>query len=198
MATSTTATTSSLAYHILGYGILIAAIALFFGEWRASQRDLANMKTSIAKTEQQRATVIAGAAAKVQVIRAAAKAAKTPQQQIQEINTNIPLPSPIVAPADTPDQHGAGPAGGSGAAPLPDAVIPQVDLKPLADFSAACAECQVKEAADQQQIKQLTSERDYAVKTAKGGSFWQRTRKVVKYVAIGVAIGAVTVAVTKK
>jgi hypothetical protein len=89
--------------------------------------------------------------------------------------------------------------------PHPEATvtIPENSLPGLRDTIEQCKECAVKlntaqadlESRLQQmkeadaQIQALKTERDVAVKAAKGGTAWQRAWKVVKYVAIGGAIG---------
>lgn len=173
-----------------------AAVVVFvLVEWHASHKALKDTETKIASTETQRKREVAQTTKKVEAIQHAVKAAKTPAQKLSEFNTLVPLPIPLSAPVGSLDQLQAGTRGGSSAAgSLPSAVVPKADVQPLLDYAAGCAECKLKLASDETQIKQLEGERDSALQTAKGGSFWQRTRKAVKYVAIGVAVG-VTVGV---
>jgi len=78
------------------------------------------------------------------------------------------------------------------------AVIPAADLKPLYDFSLDCRACQAKLAAAQADLPDeraktavLTHERDEAVRAAKGGSLLRRIARNAKWLAIGVAAGAI-------
>ena len=70
-----------------------------------------------------------------------------------------------------------------------DATIPAVDLKPLFDRLSDCKACDAKVTEQGSEIAQLTKERDDAVKTAKGGSFWHRLKHDAKVIAIGGAVG---------
>jgi hypothetical protein len=83
-------------------------------------------------------------------------------------------------------------------APVAQAVIPAADLKPLYDFSLDCRACQAKLAAAQADLTDeqaktavLTRERNEAVRTAKGGSVLRRIARNAKWLAIGVAAGAI-------
>jgi hypothetical protein len=76
--------------------------------------------------------------------------------------------------------------------------IPQADLKPLYDYLENCRATTLddstarKDLADEQtQVTALTKERDAAVSSTKGGSFWTRFRRGAKWFAIGAAAGAI-------
>ncbi len=76
------------------------------------------------------------------------------------------------------------------------AQMPLADLKPLYDFVQDCRSCQVQLAAAQADIRDeraksaaLGTERDTAVKTARGGSFWSRLKHDAKWLAIGAGVG---------
>ncbi len=76
--------------------------------------------------------------------------------------------------------------------------IPQQDLKLLYDALEDCRACQASLAAAQSDLAdertQLTAtaaERDAALKSAKGGSFWTRLKRSAKWFAIGAALGAI-------
>jgi hypothetical protein len=78
------------------------------------------------------------------------------------------------------------------------AVIPAEDLKPLYDFGLDCKACQARLAASQADLSDekakttvLTRERDEAVRAAKGGSALRRIARAAKWLAIGVAAGAI-------
>jgi hypothetical protein len=80
----------------------------------------------------------------------------------------------------------------------PSAVIPTADLKPLYDFTLDCKACQAKlDAAqadltdEQSKTAVLTRERNEAVRAAKGGSLLRRIARNAKWLAIGIAAGAI-------
>jgi hypothetical protein len=77
------------------------------------------------------------------------------------------------------------------------AEIPAADLKPLYDFVQDCRACQLQLAAAKQdatdnalKIGALTRERDAAVTSAKGGTFWLRLRRNAYWLVIGAAASA--------
>ena len=118
---------------------------------------------------------------------------QTPQQILQALPQQIQLPQPItLAPpqtttpsspqlatqgsASTDSAKDATSKSRKPAAPEPQAVIPSADLKPLYDFALDCEACQSKLTAAQSDLADeksktatLTSERDAAVRIAKGG-----------------------------
>jgi hypothetical protein len=76
--------------------------------------------------------------------------------------------------------------------------IPQQDLGPLYDYFENCKATTLgldnakKDLADEQtQVTALTKEREDAVSSGKGGSFWTRLRRGAKWFAIGAAAGAI-------
>ena len=82
----------------------------------------------------------------------------------------------------------------------PSAQIPAADLKPLFDFVQDCRSCQAQLAAAKQnatdnaaKLTALTRERDAALATAKGGTFWQRLRRNALWFVVGAGAGAVAV-----
>jgi hypothetical protein len=79
-----------------------------------------------------------------------------------------------------------------------DVRVPAADLKPLFDYVQDCRACQAKLASAQQDLRDeqaksaaLTTERDSAVKAAKGGGFWRRSVRAAKWLAVGFAVGYV-------
>jgi hypothetical protein len=123
----------------------------------------------------------------------------TPQQIVHDLPNQITLPTPITlepTPAErhaTPNHPGDKPTKSE-----PQAILPAEDLKPLYDFTLDCKACQSKLAASQSDLTDekskaavLTKERDQAVRAAKGGSILQRVARAAKWLAIGVALGAV-------
>ena len=80
----------------------------------------------------------------------------------------------------------------------PSAQIPAADLKPLFDYVQNCRSCQAQLAAAKQnatdnatKLTAITRERDAAVVTAKGGTFWQRLRRNALRFVAGAGAGAV-------
>ena len=101
-----------------------------------------------------------------------------------------PLPEPLTV-SDAPLSSGPD-------APEAPAVItvPQADLQPLFDHLQDCHACQERLATAQQdlnderaKVSALMTERDAAVKAARGGGFWSRLRSNAKWFAIGGALG---------
>ena len=75
--------------------------------------------------------------------------------------------------------------------------IPQADLKPLFDAAENCRACEAKLAAAQSDLSDqaaklaaTSTERDAAIKAAKGGSIWTRLKRSAKWLIIGAAAGA--------
>jgi hypothetical protein len=71
-------------------------------------------------------------------------------------------------------------------------------LKPLYNFTLDCKACQAKLATAQADLTDeqaktavLTRERNEAVRAAKGGTFLRRIARNAKWLAIGVAAGAI-------
>jgi len=82
-------------------------------------------------------------------------------------------------------------------ASAPPAEIPSADLKPLYDYVQDCRACQARLAAatqnaadDASKIAALSRERDAAVTSSKGGSFWRQLRRNALWLAVGAGAGA--------
>ncbi len=127
---------------------------------------------------------------------------QTPAQAAAAIPAALPkLPEPIeidMPKAAKPTSQG-GPDVSFGGTETDAAVarIPQADLKPLFDAAEDCRACQLKLAAAQAdladetaKVAAATSERNAALKVAKGGSTWVRLRHAAKWLLIGAAAGA--------
>ena len=168
--------------------------------WRADQRGRSQLAAELAATKQLLAAADARQhdrdAQLTQTLAALAAEKRTivtPAQIVRELPHELSLPSPITlqsAPATpaTPGLTTATPA---------QTVIPAEDLKPLYDFTIDCKACQAKLAAaqgdladEQKKAAALTSERDQAVRIARGGSAWRRIGRAAKWFAIGAAAGA--------
>jgi hypothetical protein len=113
-------------------------------------------------------------------------------------------PSAVGPSADIPSApESPAPAAQPNRQELPDAPsaqIPAADLKPLFDYVQDCRSCQAQLAAAKQdsadnatKLAALTRERDAAVTTAKGGTFWQRLHRNALWFIIGAGAGAAAV-----
>lgn len=190
--------TSRAKWEIAGAAVALLGILVVAGALVEAKHDAAKLKATLAA---QQVVVVNDAKkevarddqakAVVQTMETARKAVQTPSQAIKAIPAVIPLPVPIALEPMAP-----GAKSGASAA-LPDAVIPQQDLKPLYDFGVACQECQVKltaavadKADAANALAAMTKERDAAVTVAKGGSKWQHIKRAAKWTAIGLGIGA--------
>lgn len=162
-----------------------------------SQQKILDQSTDQAKQlSAARAKADEQTAAQIDAMKAAVAKIQTPAQIAQWLPKQIPgAPAPIEArlPASTPEN------------PTPDAVVtvPQEDLPILRDQVEACQECTVKLAnavadgvSKDQQLKTAgealsaaENQRDAYKAALKGGTFWTRTKKAAKFLAIGGAIG---------
>jgi hypothetical protein len=206
---------------------VILATSLFLA-WRAERNDRAKLAAQLAVAQQSltQATdrqqsrdtdllhTLANLAAQKRQI-------QTPEQILQALQQQIPLPQPIVlqptpqppaqssnltsaldtgvVPSESKKQSAAKPT-----APEPQTTIPTADLKPLYDFALDCKACQAKLTAAQSDLTDeksktatLTKERDEAVRTAKGGSTLQRFARAAKWLLIGAAAGTLAARATR-
>ncbi|MGH9727127.1 MAG: hypothetical protein ACRD33_03770 [Candidatus Acidiferrales bacterium] len=187
---------------IAGALIALVTIGIVGGSWLGAREEGIRLKATLDAQQ----TVLADAGKREAVREAALKESlaeledlkkrtQTPAQVIRELPQVLPLPQPITlslpaALAQNGDKQAVLQPGQS-------AVIPAADLKPLFDFGATCKECQASVAAltqdkadDAVKLRALETERDEAVKAAKGGSKWQRIKKAAKFLAFGAAAGA--------
>jgi hypothetical protein len=204
----------------------ILALSLFLA-WRAERSDRAKLATELAIAQQsltqasdRQQSRDADLLHTLATLATQRHDVQTPQQILQSLPQQIPLPQPIVlAPlanqaaspgqtatandtaATTSSQHS--PVTKS-SAPEPQAVIPSADLKPLYDFALDCKACQAKLTAAQSDLADertktatLAKERDEAVRTAKGGSAIQRFARAAKWLLIGAAAGTLAARATK-
>lgn len=176
--------------------VLLGALLVLGDSWLGAHDDhvrlgatLDAQKSVIAaaeRREQDRAEQLRDT---LQQIESLKRAVQTPQQVIKEIPQFLPqLPVPIHV--EQPPAEPGKPQ------PPPVVTIPPEDLKTLYDFSADCAACKAERAAlkatatdERAKMDALTRERDAAMKAAKGGSFWRRTARAAKWLAIGIAVG---------
>ena len=114
-----------------------------------------------------------------------------------------PPPAAISAAGDSPELESRAAATPTNREELPDAPsaqIPAADLKPLFDYVQDCRSCQAQLAAAKQdatdnvaKLAAVTKERNAAVATAKGGTFWQRLHRNALWFVVGAGAGAVAV-----
>jgi hypothetical protein len=119
---------------------------------------------------------------------------------------NAPLPTAEAAATSSPGLESpvlASPANQQELPDAPTAQIPAADLKPLFDYVQDCRSCQAQLAAAKQdsadnaaKLAAVSRERDAAVATAKGGTFWQRLHRNALWFVIGAGAGAAAVCAT--
>lgn len=180
----------------------LAALALLADSWRTARRDAAQLNALVATQnvqiqqsearEKQRDTQLASA---LTAIAAQQRAVKTPQQAAQAIPSVLP-PLPLPIKIDLPSLATTANPAEAESAPA-TMTIPQADLKPLYDDLQDCRATALRAASTQKDLTDaqaaqaaLTKERDAAIATARGGSFWSKLKRSAKWFAIGLAIGA--------
>jgi hypothetical protein len=188
--------------HKLYAGAIAAVVALALlvgGAWSSHVRDEAKrdavidaQKSDIAKLEQ---SIKDSAAAAREQIAALEKQKQTVIQQPQQaptiIREQIPFSQPVLQTAPITKET------------LPDAPVAQLTRlqeQELAQYALTCKQCSLDrdrlagalKAKDEINARQKV-ELDAALKAARGGSIWQRTKKYAKWFGVGVLTGAVLV-----
>lgn len=192
---------------------LLALVAMALIEARAWRREQYELKATLAATksaldaadarERERAATLQTALTK---IAAQKRAVSTPKQVLAELPHVLPLPKPITLEAAGRDVQQPSAQESQDTRPESPvtshesptrAVIPAEDLKPLYDFALDCKACQERLTAahadlsdERTKISALTQQRDAALKVARGGGFWRRTGRALKWFALGAAAGA--------
>ncbi len=189
---------------------LLAAMSLH--AWLAARADQLRLHATISAQKQlldaaARRESVRDAALKKSVaqIDALQRERQSPREILRALPKFLPLPQPLMFPAQAPAGQGTAAPENSAAAdqdlpsaPVPalGAQIPAADLKPLYNFALGCRACQEQLAAAQKdraddaaKIAALARERDAAVTAAKGGRFLQRLRRNALWFAIGAAAG---------
>ncbi len=204
----------------------ILATSLFLA-WRAERSDRAKLASELAVAQQSLTQASDRQQSRdADLLHTSATLAtqrhdvQTPQQILQSLPQQIPLPQPIVlaplanqaaSPSQTATTNDTAATTSSQhspvtkpSAPEPQAVIPSADLKPLYDFALDCKACQAKLTAAQSDLADektktatLTKERDAAIRTAKGGSAIQRFARAAKWLLIGAAAATLAARATK-
>jgi hypothetical protein len=186
--------------------LLAVALALALNAWHGAALERAALDATLktgkadqADLAKQSAAVIQDLKERVAALEQVKAQAVTPAQIVREIPTFLPqsLPAPVAtitapAPAGSPPNTPPQIAG---------LEVPAVDMKPLFDQLVDCKECAVKLAAaegqesiDADKIKSLTTERDAALKAAKGGSVWHRVKDKAETIVV---TGAIVYALAK-
>jgi hypothetical protein len=204
----------------------ILALSLFLA-WRAERSDRAKLATELAIAQQsltqasdRQQSRDADLLHTLATLATQRHDVQTPQQILQSLPQQIPLPQPIVlaplanqaaSPGQTATANDTAATTSSRhspvtkpSAPEPQAVIPSADLKPLYDFALDCKACRAKLTAAQSDLADertktatLAKERDEAVRTAKGGSAIQRFARAAKWLLIGAAAATLAARATK-
>jgi hypothetical protein len=119
-----------------------------------------------------------------------------------EGNSGAANASPVQAGVPNPGPADIGGLLANGTNTTGGVLLPSTDLKPLFDYVQDCRACQAKLGAAQQDLaderskeKALKGERDAAVTAAKGGGFWKRVKRNVKWFGLGTLAGGTAVAV---
>jgi hypothetical protein len=177
--------------------VLVVAGALAGRTWLTEHdariRGEEQLKASSAQIDQLKAQDAARdkqAAAQVATIEQSAAAQKTPQQIVKWIPMQVSLPAPIRTeiPPATP------------ANPAPDVQVqvPQADLSIIRDDVAKCETCTVQLqtaqadlASSKKQQELLQGQVSDLQTELKGGMFWKRMKRALKWFGIGAAAGAV-------
>jgi len=183
--------------HYLGYGSLIFAILAGFYLWHKSEVAVARAeeraKAQEAIVQQARDSIAASEKARTQAI-ADLEVERTKPATVQTVLKYLPAPLPQGSEVKIEK--------------LPDAPAPQLvlsgdamkNLQAIQDMEIVHKECEVnlkscteKQAAQDQQIKALTAERDTWKQTAQGGSKLHRFGKALKVIGCasgGAALGS--------
>lgn len=148
----------------------------------------------LAQADQRQRQRDASLAATLAQVNTAKRRVNSPAKAAAELPQALPpLPQPIVVELPTPTPE----------LPEPPAVatVPQADLKPIYDYLQDCRACQVSLATTRENLTDeraklaaVTTERDAAVRAARGGSFWSRLRGNVKWFMIGAAAATLAAA----
>jgi hypothetical protein len=193
--------------HTAALAAAIIAAILTAKTWQSQRKSALDLAATLATQatqlkqaadrEQQRNEQLQSALA---AIDAQKRRVQTPQQAaaaIPGVLPPLPLPIKIDLPnlSQSPQQSTPAPATIS---------IPQPDLKPLYDSLQDCRACKLERDAakqnlldEQARVTALTRERDAAIATAHGGTFWVRLKRATKWFAIGVAAGAAATAASR-
>jgi len=189
--------------------VLIAFIlAGVFHEWRldlakaeADKKAQDQVIDAADKREADRKKAFEAELAELGKLRATSQT--SPQTIIERVPQLINFPTPAKLEAAPSEVNG------QLIPPKPDApkvnlILPPEDQRVLVNTLVECKSCQLErdklkaDAIDTDtKYKAMTKERDDWKTAAKGGSFWTRTKRALKWMAIGGAIGVVAAKATK-
>lgn len=181
-------------YAIIGLSVVLLAVLVIGGfsylqeakaraaldaELKAENGQLADLNARMAASDKQAQATLAAR-------QAAAAKVKTPAQAIAALPTVVGLPKPIILQG--PETTVAMVPG--------DAILPKADILPLFQKLENCkehdillGECQIDRQTLRTETDLLTKERDQAVSTVKGGTFWTRFKHNAKWVAVVAGTG---------
>jgi hypothetical protein len=119
---------------------------------------------------------------------------QTPQQAVKIIREYAGVTPTIVMPAATAENP----------TPAPVLQLPIDQAQPWADSTITCKECEDKVISGEvdrrelvRQMQAVEAERNAAVRTVKGGTFFERFKRNGKWFLLGAAVGAGAVAATR-
>jgi hypothetical protein len=176
--------------YLTAFAVTCLLAAIFAGVWRERVRDQArrdavieSQKSDISDIERRMAFVREQAQNQIaELERRRKELLVSPQRAPEVIRELVPMRTPIQSPVVTTD---------SLPQPAPDA--PSVSLNKqqqvdLAQYALACKQCSVERDQFEQQVRDEQEivarqkiEIEAATKAAKGGSLWQRTKRVLKW-----------------
>lgn len=182
----------------IGSGILFAVLAGLYG-WEALQKHdavlTANVKAQALEDAQAKLeTALKARDEQYQkdsaVLHAQIDALSrvTPQQIVAKAPEHLELPKPIIISSDNAPR----------VVPQGSAIVPDVDIKPIARAILEGEQCKLDRAKCQADLtdwqakdKLHTQEAEQWKTVAKGGSVWKRVKKAAIYIGIGAAAGYV-------
>jgi hypothetical protein len=199
--------------------IAIVALAVFLFAWRDSrdaairlQATVDAAKKTIADAgdrENARDAQLKQALAQISTAKDRVRTPKEAAAAIPAALTQLPEPIQIDLPQAPPgvQETTTAKSGTTTERLMPTpaiASIPQADLMPLFDAAEDCHACQLKLSAAQADLSDQTaklaatsSERDAALKAAKGGSAWARVKRAALWFIIGAGVGAISTRVVR-
>lgn len=201
-------------------GLTLALAGLLVASWRDARQSedelrsrMANANKTIESAAGQQADRDAQLRATLDQINKLKAAVKTPSQALAALPAVLPkLPEPITMTQTEADPatkaiidtskfaqtEDSSQSSATANPPPAQLQIPQADLKPLYDTAQDCRACESQIAtlnadlADEKtQLTAVTQQRDTAIKAAKGGTFWTRTKRGAKWFLAGAIAGAI-------
>jgi len=189
---------------LLAVTALLALALLAVRSWLAAHDAEVQLKATLqaqnqimAQADERQRQRDASLSTTLAAITQAKRRVNTPARAAAEIPQLLPpLPEPLQLeiPPPTPELP----------EPPAEAIVPQVDLKPIYDYLQDCRACQASltvardDLTDERaKVAAVTSQRDAAVRAARGGGVWSRLRRNTKWFIIGAAAGALATAASQ-